>query len=443
MENIIVEEKERKINVLENNITSLQKKYISFSFFAAFFCLGLCLASLGPALLDLAAQTGSDIQSIGSIFAFRAFGYLSGSSIGGYLYEKINGNYLLSVATCICMIGSFIIPFSTSLPVLCFSVLLQGFAMGFLDTGGNLLLLRLHSEPDPSQAEPYMQAMHFSFALGALVIPLIMAMLNDLKKSFIIIAIFLLIVLINLICISFYFKNAKYAKSSKERSDEKKKVEKLGNKKDKTSLTFFKRSLNEKLICIFAGATLFIYVGAETSYGGLIYTYTNKLKWSDQDGKGVTAIYWGGLAIGRLIAIPLSTKFSPNKMLAIDLIGCLFSSIVLIIFPTNTFILWIMSFLHGFCYASIFPAVLNAAALYIKQMDGISTSIIIVGASIGDMTIPAFAAFIMIGLGIDTFPIIILGCSIGCAISFLLMFYFGNNNNKKKSVVTVVENETI
>ena len=87
MENIIVEEKERKINVLENNITSLQKKYISFSFFAAFFCLGLCLASLGPALLDLAAQTGSDIQSIGSIFAFRAFGYLSGSSIGGFLYE--------------------------------------------------------------------------------------------------------------------------------------------------------------------------------------------------------------------------------------------------------------------------------------------------------------------------------------------------------------------
>ena len=54
-----------------------------------------------------------------------------------------------------------LLPFSTSLPVLCFSVLLQGFAMGFLDTGGNLLLLRLHSEPDPSQAEPYMQAMHF------------------------------------------------------------------------------------------------------------------------------------------------------------------------------------------------------------------------------------------------------------------------------------------
>ena len=94
--------------------------------------------------------------------------------------------------------------------------------MGFLDTGGNLLLLRLHSEPDPSQAEPYMQAMHFSFALGALVIPLIMAMLNDLKLNFIIIAIFLLIVLINLICISFYLKMPNM-QNQKRRSDEKKK----------------------------------------------------------------------------------------------------------------------------------------------------------------------------------------------------------------------------
>ena len=74
-------------------------------------------------------------------------------------------------------------------------------------TGGNLLLLRLHSEPDQAKQNHICKQCIF-IALGALVIPLIMAMLNDLKLSFIIIAIFLLIVLINLICISLYFKNA-------------------------------------------------------------------------------------------------------------------------------------------------------------------------------------------------------------------------------------------
>ena len=118
--------------------------------------------------------------------------------MGGFLFEIINGNYLLSSSAFACMFGTFFIPFSKSLGVLCFCVLLQGFAMGFLDTGGNLLLLRLHAEPDPSASEPYMQAMHFSFALGALAIPLVMAALNNLTVSFIAIAILLLVVFFNL-----------------------------------------------------------------------------------------------------------------------------------------------------------------------------------------------------------------------------------------------------
>ena len=82
---------------------------------------------------------------------------------------------------------------------------------GFLDTGGNLLLLRLHAEPDPSASEPYMQAMHFSFALGALAIPLVMSALNNLTVSFITIAILLLVVFFNFTFVSLKFKDAKYA----------------------------------------------------------------------------------------------------------------------------------------------------------------------------------------------------------------------------------------
>ena len=66
----------------------------------------------------------------------------------------------------------------------------------------NLLLLRLHAEPDPSASEPYMQAMHFSFALGALAIPLVMSALNNLTVSFITIAILLLVVFFNFTFVS-------------------------------------------------------------------------------------------------------------------------------------------------------------------------------------------------------------------------------------------------
>ena len=53
------------------------KKYISF-IFCGFFLSRTLPCIFGPALLDLAAQA-VDIQSIGSIFLFRAVGYLTGA----------------------------------------------------------------------------------------------------------------------------------------------------------------------------------------------------------------------------------------------------------------------------------------------------------------------------------------------------------------------------
>lgn len=44
---------------------------------------------------------------------------------------------------------------------------LQGLAMGVLDTGGNVSLMRLHGK----EVAPYMQTMHFLFGLGAFASP--------------------------------------------------------------------------------------------------------------------------------------------------------------------------------------------------------------------------------------------------------------------------------
>lgn len=43
----------------------------------------------------------------------------------------------------------------------------QGFAMGFGDTGGNVGMIRLHKE----HVGPYLQALHFSFGVGAFISP--------------------------------------------------------------------------------------------------------------------------------------------------------------------------------------------------------------------------------------------------------------------------------
>lgn len=39
-----------------------------------------------------------------------------------------------------------------------------------------------------------------------------------------------------------------------------------------------------------------------------------------------TSLFWGGITIGRLLAIPLAVRFSPNLLMRINLVGGLFSS---------------------------------------------------------------------------------------------------------------------
>ena len=46
----------------------------------------------------------------------------------------------------------------------------QGFGSGFLDTGGNSLLLGIWAGRDSG---PYMHALHFTFGLGAFLAPLL------------------------------------------------------------------------------------------------------------------------------------------------------------------------------------------------------------------------------------------------------------------------------
>ena len=63
------------------------------------------------------------------------------------------------------------IPFSPSLPLFFGLCGINGFVIGSLDTGGNVLCLDTWQGVEDSG--PYMHSIHFSFGLGAFLAPLI------------------------------------------------------------------------------------------------------------------------------------------------------------------------------------------------------------------------------------------------------------------------------
>ena len=151
--------------------TGVPRSVITASYFACFCSIGVSLAALGPILLQLSTALDAEVDSLGFLFVARSAGYLCGSIAAGWLFDRVRhthalllGGMLLSSAGCA------LLPRCTSVGAAAAAVSTQGVCMGLLDTGGNCLLIWLHG---PRRVEPYMQAMHGFFGLGAFASPLI------------------------------------------------------------------------------------------------------------------------------------------------------------------------------------------------------------------------------------------------------------------------------
>ncbi|PSN31253.1 hypothetical protein C0J52_26179 [Blattella germanica] len=133
----------------------------------AFFGLGLCIAI--PTFLSPIAELQADISPISSIYVARTSGYLIGSIIGGFLFDYFNRLFLLFISLLLTAVFITVTPWCQVLWLLQACMVFLGMTMGFLDTGGNVLCLDLWGR----NSGPFMQALHFSFGLGAFVAPLL------------------------------------------------------------------------------------------------------------------------------------------------------------------------------------------------------------------------------------------------------------------------------
>ena len=67
----------------------LKKHWLAvITYCSVFWSFGMCVAFLGPTLLDLGCMTGSDMQAISWVFFAQLLCSLIGASMAGYLVER-------------------------------------------------------------------------------------------------------------------------------------------------------------------------------------------------------------------------------------------------------------------------------------------------------------------------------------------------------------------
>ena len=323
------------------------------------------LSSIGPVLPELRDRTGSTLGAIGIVFTANSLGYILGSLASGRSFGRFPGNPVLAASLVWTAAVVALIPFVGVIWLLVVAFAAFGFALGFIDVGTNTLIVWVFRSDVP----PYMNALHLSFAIGAFASPLIIdrfAVLNgDATTAYWLFAALMLPLAIALLR---HESPAPPAAAS-----------------DAPSGSVLRRyALFLGLMALF----FFMHVGAELAFGGWIFSYADEIGLgNDTTGRVLNSLFWGGLVLGRLLAIPLSMRLSSRSMILIDLVGAAASLSLIALFPDWVPSLWIGTIGFGVSIASMFASGMNYTEERMPITSGV-TSLLVVGAGLGSMTLP-------------------------------------------------------
>lgn len=399
-----------------------------------FWTFGMCVAFLGPTLLDLGCKTTTIFATMSWVFFSQSLFILLGSAFGGLLANRFTPNVMLLVGTAAMTITMAIIPLCQYLVVLALVLAIMGFFMGTIDTVANVSMIRIYGK----DVSPFLQALHFFYGVGAFVSPMIAQpfLLNEdcspfidshvkpitdlaenetlpaatLKEAqekthidyaFWIMALLMVpvVVLTSTLAIKQLFRHlqGKTGTSEVAASDKQNQYESMDSgETNETTATDDRSGTGRQvttfqviLITLLAAGLMFLYDGLQAIYGGYVYSYAVKgpVRLRKSDAAYLNALFWGTFAGGRLFSIPLATRLAPAFMLLCNITGCTTGIILMLSMSESRTMLIVGTCMMGAFMSSVFPTALSLTEQYINVTPTI-TSILVFGAALGEMSMP-------------------------------------------------------
>ncbi|XP_021029903.1 sodium-dependent glucose transporter 1A [Mus caroli] len=352
--------------------------------------------------------------------------------IGGVLFDHINQFFLMGASMVATAAGLYLIPFCKTAVLLIITMSVFGASVGVVDTGANVLILDLWGD----KGAPQMQALHFSFALGAFLAPLLAKlawgttapaqnhtesdldplMLNRSSKGASD-SVFAVPDDMNLLWA--YASNGTYilvvsvflfGLFCKKHSRQ---------KKTRASTEGARRAKYHRALLCLLFLFFFFYVGAEITYGSYVFSFaTTHVGMEESEAAGLNSVFWGAFAACRGLAIFFATFLQPGTMIVLSNIGSLVSCFFLVLFDKSPLCLWIATSVYGASMAATFPSGISWIEQY-TTLTGKSAAFFVIGAALGDMAIPAVIGILQ-GHYPDL-PVILYTC-LGSAIFTAVLF---------------------
>ncbi|XP_036387796.1 major facilitator superfamily domain-containing protein 4A [Megalops cyprinoides] len=453
----------------------------TLTYWSVFFSFGLCIAFLGPTILDLRCQTQSTLQEITCVFFSQQFCLLIGSSVGG-IFKRTLACALsaLFVSTLLISVVFAIMPLCHNVLLLAVAMAVAGLAMGVIDTIANVQLVKTYQK----DSAIFLQALHFFIGLGALLSPLIAdpflsdtncvvgngtgngtreldhlrntltgGPVHNLSKYHLpmegevvtqVSYAFWIMAVINLpvpIAVFALIQRERLTVCCGPSSPRLLEQDELAMKAQGTGKQdpndsdsgghgdLFGCCRNDDLhglplsffgVHILGGMVLFMTDGIIGAYAGFVYTYAvaPPMSLPHKTAGYLASVFWAAITAGRLVSIPLSYRVQPVYLLIVNMVGVIVTMLLLLVFHMDSLFLFAGTFLLGLCLSSVFPCMV-AYTEDILEYRGCVTTVLVTGAGMGEMVLQVLVGSIIHSKGSYSFLLcdMIMAC-----VGFTLFF---------------------
>jgi MFS transporter, FHS family, glucose/mannose:H+ symporter len=349
---------------------------------------GMISSLFGPLLVTLAHRFHLSLPAAGVVLSVYFIGAFCGVPIGWFAMKRFTGAAVLSATLLITALGACGAALSTQWAMFLASVFFLGLGFGGVDFSLISLLVRTRTTGRGRR----LSVTNAGYGLGAVLGPLLVVVIRPHNYRLLYVAIAISVVVLTL---------GNRGLIAPPLSREHRRHELVVN-----------RSQRKAILGTFIAAYVF-YVATETTTAGWIAPHLHRIGYSASLASLITAGFWLGLAIGRVLAGPLSRRHADHRLV---LVGLAFA-VVLCLTARVTGAAPYVYPLVGLSIALVYPlALVWYATLCPHDDDGVALLIfcMLAGGVIG----PAVESFMVSTFGIRVVPIVLASFSALTLVTF-------------------------
>lgn len=350
-------------------------------FAAVLACAGLLFCGwsglLVPSLIrSIEHDFGQTDAGIGVFFFVNAMAYVSGSFAGGLLTERFGRRTVLPLALLVAAVGLAELAILPSWTAVLVAAAPFGLGSGAIDGGTNGLILDLYR----TGRGRALNLLHLCFSLGALAAPLAVGRLigADVPWQAIILGSALAAVPLAILLAAVEMPSGRHARTGA--------AGETGGARVVVALPL-----------VLLAVAIACYVGSEVGVSNWLVRYLDAA--SVGLATSALALFWGSLALGRVVSARLSDRFDHARFAAIASLAAAVALLAAVVVPSLPASIALFGVV-GFAFGPIYPLIMAVGGDRFPGRSAAVSGFLSGVAVVGAVAYPPVMGFVSVGIGL-------------------------------------------